>query len=163
MSKVWRRRKFPRVARKPSEPMAAVRRLMNWDPFLDLNVAKLAREAEPVFAPAFDILETAEYYAFLADLPGVRQEDLEVAWAGGQITIAGVREPESLGEGGDYYALERTFGRFSRSFRLPAGVCADKTSAMLKDGVLTVLVPKEQAGGMGRIPILDRLPSLDRV
>jgi HSP20 family protein len=160
MARIWHRKNTTSVRRGLAEPLPAIRKLMNWDPFLDLDVAKVAREAEPVFTPSFDILETGGYYAFLADLPGLRQEDLEVTWTAGRITIAGAREPEALGEGADYYALERTFGRFSRSFSLPAGVCVDKTNAMLKDGVLTVLVPKDPAGRPGRIPIQDSIPLL---
>jgi HSP20 family protein len=132
---------------------------MSWGPFLDLDVAKVARDCEPVFTPTFDILETEGYYAFLADLPGIRRDSLEITWTAGRITIAGAREPETLAEGADYYALERTFGCFSRSFSLPAGARADRTSATLKDGVLTLLVPKAN-GQPSRIPVGDAVPVL---
>jgi HSP20 family protein len=128
------------------------RRFMNWDPFLDLDVAKQAREAKPMFTPTFDILEHPGGYVFLADLPGLRPEHLDITWTDGRITVAGTREPEAQGEGADYYALERTFGSFSRSFSLPAGMNADQASAELRDGVLTLLLPKASAGS-ARIPV----------
>ncbi|MGA2082184.1 MAG: Hsp20/alpha crystallin family protein [Holophaga sp.] len=147
--------------KKPaSAPSAPVRRLMGWDPFLDQDVAKVAREADPVFNPSFDILETHSCYVFLADLPGVRGEDLEITWTAGRITLTGTREPEPMGDEADFYALERTFGRFSRSFTLPAGACPDRTSATLKAGVLTVRVPKAPADAAGRITIHDQEPAL---
>jgi len=156
MPRVWRKKTIPAPRSHPGkryEDLEAVRRLMDWHPLLDANVAKLARESEPRFTPAFDILETTGYYAFLADVPGIREEDLEITWTLGRITIAGLREPEATGQDADYYALERTFGRFSRAFNLPAGACADRTHATLRDGVLTVLVPKAESVQPGRVPI----------
>ena len=158
MARIWHRNTSSPVRPKTWGSLAAIRKLMNWDPFLDLDVAKVAREAEPVFTPAFDILETSRCYAFQADLPGVRQENLEITWDAGRITISGVREPNPMGEGADYYALERTFGSFTRSFGLPGGVAPDRTSATLKDGVLTVLVPKDPPERTGRVPVQDGVP-----
>jgi len=150
------------IAPDSPESMAAVRKLMRWDPFLDVDVAKVARDAEALFTPAFDVLETEGCYAFLADLPGVREQELEVSWAAGRITISGTREPEALGEGADFYALERTFGRFVRSFSLPASALPEKTSATLQDGVLRVLVPKTPADQQpARIPVQGGLAQQD--
>ena len=143
--------------------MGTVRQRLDLAPLVDIDVVKVAREAGPVFSPTFDVLETADCYGLLADLPGVRQEDLEVTWTAERIRIAGRREPEPLGEGADFYALERTFGRFARSFSLPAGACVDRTSAVLKDGVLTVLVPKPSVSAPIRVPLGVRLAGCRKV
>jgi HSP20 family protein len=164
MGRTWHRQRN-RPGRRAAAPLAGLRKLMNWDPFLDRDVAKVAREAEPVFSPSFDILETAAAYVFLADLPGVRREAVQVAWAPGRLTVSGTRDAEPSGEGADYFALERTFGAFSRSFHLPAGACPERASATLQDGVLTVQVPKVPAGAAGQVTLTrgsapDRDPDL---
>lgn len=157
MTRTWHR-KHPRPPMRTGGSLAGIRRLMHWEPFLDRDVARVAREAEPVFHPNFDVLETAECYAFLADLPGVARDRLEVAWSAGAITVSGIRDPEPLGQGADFYALERTFGAFTRSFSLPAGAQPDQAQATLKDGVLTVVVPKLPAGAAGQVPVQESRP-----
>jgi HSP20 family protein len=162
MAKTWHRKLIRHRPMAAGKAKAVLPRPCGWEHFLDLDVARVAREAEPVFVPAFDILETDRFFGILADLPGIRQEDLEITRTASRITVAGVREPESWGDGANYYALERTFGVFSRSFSLPAGACPDQTCATLKDGVLTVMVPKTPALESSRIPLQDAIPVLKR-
>ena len=162
MAKTWHRKSTRTGPGKPPESLIIVRKLMDWEHFIDLDVAKVAREVGPVFIPAFDILETDAFFGILADLPGIRQDDLEITRTASRITVIGRREPEPWGEGANYYALERTFGGFSRSFSLPAGACADQTSATLKDGVLTVMVPKGPQLPPRRIPLQDAVPVTGR-
>jgi len=162
MAKTWHRKSIISRLRMPEEPLAVLPKRVDWERFMDLDVARAAREVPPAFIPTFDILETDGYYGVLADLPGIRQEDLEITRTASQITVTGVREPEAWGEGADYYALERTFGGFSRSFNLPAGACAEQASATLKNGVLTVMVPKHPQHQASRIPLQDAIPVLSR-
>jgi HSP20 family protein len=95
------------------------------------------------FAPDFEVRETENAYVFRADVPGVVQKDLEIQLTGNVLAIAGERKAESVHEGERYFAVERGYGRFSRSFALPEGTDGEHVTADLKDGVLTVSVPKK--------------------
>jgi len=77
-----------------------------------------------------------------ADLPGIKEENLEVHVSGNMLTIAGNRDEEHREENDRYYATERSYGRFTRTFSLPEGVDIDRVQANLDSGVLTVSVPK---------------------
>jgi HSP20 family protein len=80
---------------------------------------------------------------FLADLPGIEAKDIEILLTGNRLTIAGVRiDKVEKGEEGEYYARERTYGRFSRSFTLPEGADLNSVHANLASGVLTIVFPK---------------------
>jgi HSP20 family protein len=94
------------------------------------------------FAPDFDVKETKDGFVFKADLPGVKESDLEVRLTQNRLTIAGKRESEKTDKGDTFYTYERSSGAFSRTFTLPDGVDADKIKAELKNGVLTVELPK---------------------
>jgi HSP20 family protein len=94
------------------------------------------------FAPTFEVREAKDAYVFKADLPGIAEKDVEVQMTGNVLTISGERRQESVQEGERYFAIERGYGQFSRSFSLPDGTDAENITADLKDGVLTVRVPK---------------------
>jgi len=119
-----------------------------WDPFrimLEMfdQGAREARHAEQLFTPGFEVFERKDGYVFKADLPGVKQEDLEITLNANRLTVSGKREAEERKEGERFYAYERSFGSFTRSFTLPEGVDAEHVAAELKDGVLTLVVPKK--------------------
>jgi HSP20 family protein len=94
------------------------------------------------FAPTFEVKETKNAYVFKADLPGIPEKDVEIQMTGNVLTISGERRQESVQEGERYFALERGYGRFSRAFSLPDGTDAENVTADMKEGVLTVRVPK---------------------
>ncbi len=120
------------------DPFEAMRDLMRWDPF-----AELAPGAPGVaFVPSFDVKETGEAYVFTADLPGVKESDLELSLTGSRLTLSGRREEERRDEGERWSTYARSYGSFSRSFTLPEGIDAEHVGAELKDGVLRVTVPK---------------------
>jgi HSP20 family protein len=123
------------------EPFRIFQDLLGWNPFNELD-RMIGRPAEEVFSPDFDLREGPDAYTFKADLPGVREEDLEVNVTGNRMTISGRREEEPVAEGESYYLCERAAGTFSRSFSLPEGCDPDHVKAELKDGVLTVKLPK---------------------
>jgi len=120
------------------EPFALMRSLMNWDPFRDLAMAP----ESGTFLPAFDIVETREGYRFTADLPGVKLEDVDLDLTVNRLSISGKREAEPRQEGENHFISERAFGSFCRTFNLPEGVDPNGVKAELKQGVLTVFVPK---------------------
>jgi HSP20 family protein len=118
------------------------REILRWDPFRELE-AHLPAKALGAFIPDFDVKETKDSYVFKADLPGVKESELEISLTGSRLTISGKRESEEREEeNANYFTYERSYGSFSRSFTLPEGVDEGAIRADLKDGVLTLLLPK---------------------
>jgi HSP20 family protein len=118
-----------------------------FDPFqlMDSLLGTLAPETatqNTVFVPAFDVTENKTGYTFTADLPGVKESDLEISLHGNLLTLTGKRESTVDNDAQGYHMKERSFGTFSRSFTLPEGVDLSEIKADLKDGVLTLVVPK---------------------
>jgi HSP20 family protein len=136
------------------DPFRVVRDAFRWDPFREIE-AVLGGEYRSVsnFAPTFDVKETKDAYVFRADLPGVREDDLEISLTGSRLTISGHREQESREQGETYYATERSYGAFSRAFTLPEGIDGEAVNAELKNGVLHVTIPKKPEVQPKRISI----------
>ena len=128
------------VARREWDPTSWARELLRWDPFREMLPSFTMPEM--TFNPAFEIKETKEGYSFKADVPGVADKDLEISRTGTRLTISGKRESEHEDKGDTYYPCERSYGTFTRTFTLPDGIDGDHIRAEMKDGVLTVLVPK---------------------
>jgi HSP20 family protein len=133
------------VTRHPAQqtwdPLRVMRDLLRWDPFGEME--PLLHSAEVGFQPRFEVSETPQAFVFAADVPGVHESDLDVAIAGNRITISGKRESVEREEGETFFAYERSYGSFSRSFTLPEGIDSDQVQAELKDGVLRLAVPKK--------------------
>lgn len=121
------------------DPFQEMRSLLSWDPF---RAMRLPAMAEPQFMPAFEVKETKEGFLFKADVPGVKEADLDVQLTGDRLLISGKRESEHTDKNDTFYAYERSYGSFQRSFTLPQGVDAAHARAELKEGVLTILLPR---------------------
>jgi HSP20 family protein len=121
------------------EPFRLMRNLLRWDPYRDFNFPE---DGGSTFMPSFDVRETAEGYVFTADMPGIRKDDLDIQLAGNRLSISGRRDSERASDEGQVYSQERSFGSFSRTFTLPEEVESGKVAAELKDGVLSLTVPK---------------------
>lgn len=137
------RRTEPQKEVMPSnwEPFRLMRDLMSWDPFAEM-FPTVNRFEGAVFAPRFEVKETKDAYVFKADLPGIEEKNLDITLTGNRLTVSGTREAEQQQETETYYAYERSYGSFSRSFTLPEGADVEHCDADLKNGVLTVSVPK---------------------
>ncbi len=101
-----------------------------------------------VFNPKVDIKETADYFLISADLPGMGEKDVKVEVDDGVLTISGERRFEHKEEkDGRINRLERSYGKFSRSFTLPDKVDFENIDARTEHGVLEILIPrvKDQA------------------
>jgi HSP20 family protein len=122
------------------DPFRVMDALLRWDPFRE-TIGWGAGGGEG-FVPRFDVKETKDGYELRADLPGVKESDLEISVTGNVLTISGRREEERREESDQYFAVERSYGSFARSFALPEGADTDHVKAELKDGVLTIVVPK---------------------
>ena len=121
------------------EPFRLMRNLLRWDPYQENP--SLGEAGNP-FMPSFDVKETSDAYVFAADMPGIHSDNLDVQLTGNRLTISGRRETEENKEGERFYAQERSFGSFSRTFSLPEEVESNKVVADLRDGVFHLMVPK---------------------
>ncbi|MCS6945259.1 MAG: Hsp20/alpha crystallin family protein [Sutterellaceae bacterium] len=99
-------------------------------------------ERELSWQPATDISETEHEYVFKAELPEVKKEDVSVEVDGNVLTIKGERKAEKEEKNKKMHRVERFYGSFLRSFTLPENVNPKAITAELKDGVLTVHLPK---------------------
>jgi len=91
---------------------------------------------------AVDVYQTKDTIVIKAPIAGVKPEDIDVAISEDVVTIRGDRKEESKIEKDSYYVQECFWGSFSRSVILPTSTVADKALASLKDGVLTIEIPK---------------------
>jgi HSP20 family protein len=132
------------------DPFRVMDALLRWDPFRG-EWGGFGQSVE--FVPRFDVKETKDAYVISADLPGVKDEELNVSLNGNLLTISGTREEEHREEGESYYAMERSHGSFARTFTMPDGVDGDSVTADLKQGVLTVRIPKKPEAQPKRIAI----------
>lgn len=143
----------PAPAHGDWDPFRMMRQMMRWDPFQEIAPLFPSEGAMGTFMPDVDVKETPEAYVFKADLPGMKEKDVEVQLTGNRLSIRGKREEEKREEKDTYFAVERSWGSFTRTFTLPAGTNADAASADLKDGVLTVSVPKKPEVQPKSIPV----------
>ena len=117
-----------------------------WDRFLSdfFGDMDIPAQLPSSWSPSVDIQETNDKYLVTADLPGLSRKDINISIKEDILTISGERKYETKDEKKNYYRMERGFGRFNRSFRLPDEVLADKITAKFKDGVLSVEIPKAE-------------------
>lgn len=107
------------------------------------------------WSPAVDIKEEDSKYVILADIPGVDPKDIEITMEAGVLTIKGERADEKVSSGNGYKRVERAHGTFYRRFSLPDTADADKIEAKGKDGVLAIVIPKQEKVQPRRITVKD--------
>jgi HSP20 family protein len=123
-----------------ASPNGMMRALLSWDPFREIEPSF---DEERSFLPAFDVKETDDAFVFTADVPGIKESDIQVQVHGPRLTIGGKRVAEEHKQGDKYFRYERRHGSFTRAFTLPESADGSKVAADLKDGVLTVKVAKK--------------------
>jgi HSP20 family protein len=146
--------KRPSDGNQPAEldPFRVMREMLRWDPF---------REMAPIFSglernaymPHFDVTENKDSYLFKADVPGVKDGDIDITLNGRQLQISGKRDVENEQKNDTYYTYERQFGTFTRTFTLPDTADCDHAKSELKDGVLTLVIPKKAEAQAKKIPV----------
>lgn len=122
-----------------------------YEPFRQMG----SRLAEWV-APASEASSSDDGYSISMEVPGVNEDDLELTVEDGIVTIRGEKRTSKEEKGETWYFSERQYGAFTRSFRLPPDADEEGVDANLKDGVLTVKLPRKtvEAGKSDkRIPI----------
>ena len=109
-----------------------------------------------IWVPALDVVERRDAYVVIAELPGVQQSKVELTFEQNVLTIRGekssVLDPSKDGEL-RIYAAERVAGVFERAIRLPEFVDSNKITAELRDGLLTVTIPKASTAQARKIEI----------
>ncbi len=96
------------------------------------------------WAPAVDVRETDDAFVFTAELPGVNKDDVSITIEDNVLTLTGERKFENEETKNEFRRIERSYGRFTRSFTLPREVETDQVEAKYGEGLLTVSVPKAE-------------------
>lgn len=105
------------------------------------------------WVPAVDVRETDDSFVFTAELPGLTKEDVSITLEDNVLTLAGERKFEKEDAKNEFRRIERSYGRFTRSFTLPNDVDNDKVEANYGEGLLTVKVPKTERSKPRKIEI----------
>lgn len=134
------------------DPFRAMREMLRWDPFREMTPAIPALE-RAAFNPSFDVTETKDSYLFKADVPGVKQDEIEISVTGNRLQISGKRETEEETKNDTVYTYERQYGSFARSFTLPDSADLEHAKSELKDGVLTLVIPKKPGAMSKKIAV----------
>ena len=143
--------------------------IVRWEPLRELNSLQsdMNRLFNTVFdapsgtsgsvmrrwMPPMDLVEGADHFVLRADLPGMSEEDIQIEFEDGILTVSGERRAEHDEREEGFHRVERSFGTFSRSLTLPKGVDADAVSASVDRGVLEIRIPKPEQRKPRRINI----------
>jgi len=134
--------------------------LVRWDPFSEIDSLfnrmmphaargpRLSLEDNGgltvEWSPSADISETDKEYLIRAELPGLKKDDVKLTLGDGVITIEGERKQQKEERNEKFHRVESFYGSFSRSFALPENVNSELVRSEMKDGVLTVHIPKTE-------------------
>jgi HSP20 family protein len=133
----WITSDFPRTNRLMDEVLTR----FPWTDLLGTN-----GESTSTWIPPVDIFESNDELRLVAELPGVKPEDVKLSVNDSTLTIRGEKSQVAEQKSGTVHRYERSYGSFERSFQLPRTVDADRTRAAYEHGVLTISIPKaEQA------------------
>jgi HSP20 family protein len=134
--------------------------LVRWAPFRDLlNIqdemnrmfnnafARFPEKGEGsamLWAPLVDIVETDDEITVVAEIPGMKKEDVKISIQDDVLTLKGEKKQEKESNQKNFQRVERSYGVFERSFSLPSSIQSDKVKASYKDGLLTIHLPKAE-------------------
>lgn len=130
---------------KPFREVSRLRREMDrlWEDFFGAGRRAFQPIAE-AWMPAIDVSESGDTVTIKAEVPGMEASDIEISMVGDILTIKGQKKAEKEEKGESFHLVERSYGSFTRSVRLPAPVDPDKIEANYKQGVLTIACPKKE-------------------
>jgi len=129
---------------RPFETLSSLRRDMDrlWDRFFGEDLG-LTRWREG-WTPTLDVSETKNDLIVKTEIAGVDPKDVDISLSGDTLTIKGEKKQEKEEKEEGYHLIERSYGSFSRSVRLPVEVDHDKVKASYKNGVLKITLPKPE-------------------
>jgi HSP20 family protein len=114
-----------------------------FDSFLG-RPASASAAMERAWAPAVDLYETKDDVVVAFEIPGVREKEIHVSITGDVLTVRGERQFSHDANDGNFYRVERTYGKFERNIPLPVPVQTDKVKATYREGVLEVRLAKAE-------------------
>jgi HSP20 family protein len=146
---------FVTTTRRPLETFGSLRRLSN---ALDEAFGAWPREEgngaiTSAWLPPCDVFEDKEAVKIMAEVPGVRPEDVKISLENNLLTIRGEKRQQSEERNERVHRYERSYGSFERSFALPSTVDPDKITAGYENGILTVTIPKVERARPREIPV----------
>jgi HSP20 family protein len=106
-------------------------------------------------APSLDVVENDEGFKLSLDLPGMSQDQVNVQFADNVLTVQGERKEESTRDEDRWHIVERSRGSFARSVKFPTHVDPARVKASMKNGVLTVFVPKSEGARTQKIKVIE--------
>lgn len=129
---------------RPFGELSSLRREMDrlWENFF--GERPLTRMWQREWAPSLDVSETRDNFVVKAEVPGIDAKDIDISLTGDVLTIKGEKRQEKEEKEEDYHLVERSYGSFSRSVRLPAEVESNKIKASYKNGILNITLPKSE-------------------
>jgi len=130
----------------PMKEMASLRERMNW--LFDDSLFRSDRRSKEVdggvWLPTVDMFEKDDRLVIKAELPGMDKKDIALDLKNGVLTLSGVRQHENEVKEENVYRREMSYGKFVRSFTLPADSDADQIKAVFNNGLLTIEIPKPE-------------------
>jgi HSP20 family protein len=136
----WGPFEFDRIRREMDRP---------WDSFLEGGPMRRTGE----WLPSIDVSETKSDLVIKAELTGMDPKDIDISLSDGLLTIKGEKKQEREEKEENYHLVERSYGSFTRSVRLPKEVQSDKITASFKNAVLRVTLPKSEEAKKKEIKI----------
>jgi len=124
-----------------------------FDRFAEPVLEPFATMTAGAWAPMLDVSETKDAMIVTAELPGVDAKEIGIELTGDLLTLKGEKEKRTEEKEERYHRVERTYGAFLRSVRLPMAVDGSKVTATFKNGVLVVTLPKTPAAKGTTIPV----------
>jgi HSP20 family protein len=134
--------------------------IVRWEPLRELNSlqSEMNRLFNTVFdtpsgtsgnvlrrwMPAMDLVESGDHFVLRADLPGMSEDDVNIEFEDGTLTVSGGRKAEHEDSNEGFHRVERSFGSFSRSLTLPQGIDPEAVTASFDRGVLEIRIPKPE-------------------
>ncbi len=132
--------------------------LVTWDPYREFRslaervnraaAGTAARRDEEMslgaWLPPVDITEEKDRILLTAELPGFKEDQIQIQMEGGVLTLRGERKFEEENEDRNYHRVERSYGQFVRSFTLPNNVDRENINASFHNGLLEVALPKRE-------------------
>ncbi len=141
--------------------MAKQHRLLSDLSAIEQQLSRLVRgpnlfaveQSNATWTPPVDIFETETSFVLMAEVPGIKSDEIDIKISGGTLTLRGERKWERDVQGEHFHRLESSYGKFERSFSLSERIDADKITAELDRGILRLILPKRKENSGKEIPV----------
>ena len=141
--------------------MAKQHRLLSDLSAIEQQLSRLVRgpnlfaveQSNATWTPPVDIFETETSFVLMAEVPGIKSEEIDIKISGGTLTLRGERKWERDVQGEHFHRLESSYGKFERSFSLSERIDADRITAELDRGILRLILPKRNENSGKEIPV----------